>query len=85
MKAYRASLLYFSGRQAMLEQDGLLVVGPDASGRQVVQAMGSYPCQVALYPDLVIEHNRNDKRNFLIMIKVLRKSHCLLAMMPNGV
>ena len=56
MKAYRASLLYFSGRQAVLEQDGLLVVGPDASGRQIVQAIGSYPSQIALYPDVTVEH-----------------------------
>ena len=56
MKAYRASLLYFSGRQAMLEQDGLLVVGPDASGRQIVLAIGNYQTQAPLYPGLVIEH-----------------------------
>ena len=46
MKAYRAAVLYFSGRQAVLEQDGLLVVGPDESGREIVQAMGSYQAQV---------------------------------------
>ena len=56
MKAYRASLLYFSARQAMLEQDGLLVVGPDASGRQIVLAMGNYQTQAPLYPGLVTEH-----------------------------
>ena len=42
MKALRASLLYFKGRQAVFEQDGLLVVGSNAQGRQVVQAIGSY-------------------------------------------
>jgi guanine deaminase len=45
MKAYRASILYFpdpSVPQAALETDGLLVVGPDARGRQVVQALGPY-------------------------------------------
>ncbi len=43
MKAYRAALLYFTGpAQAAYEADGLLVVGPDAQGRQVVQAVGSY-------------------------------------------
>ena len=43
MKAYRASILYFSGpAEATLESDGLLVVGPNARGRQVVQAVGSY-------------------------------------------
>ena len=42
MKAYRASLLYFKGREAVYEQDGLLVAGPNAQGRQVVQAIGSF-------------------------------------------
>jgi len=65
MKAYRASLLYFAAPeslpgQAAFEQDGLLVVGPDATGRQVVQAIGSYQ-QLASqvqnqYPGLQIEH-----------------------------
>ena len=56
MKAYRASLLYFSGRHAQFELDGLLVVGPDESGRQIVQAIGSYHALAAGYPDLAIEH-----------------------------
>jgi guanine deaminase len=45
MKAYRASILYFPDpavRRAVLEVDGLLVVGPDARGRQVVQALGAH-------------------------------------------
>ena len=45
MKAYRSSILYFPDPalpRAALEADGLLVVGPDARGRQVVQALGSY-------------------------------------------
>ena len=45
MNAYRASILYFPDPavpRAALETDGLLVVGPDARGRQVVQALG--PC-----------------------------------------
>lgn len=46
MKAYRASILYFAGldpaHPAMLETDGLLVLGPNAQGRQLVQAVGSY-------------------------------------------
>ena len=46
MKAYRASLLYFGGIDAAAgkacpEQVGLLVVGPNAQGTQVVQAIGS--------------------------------------------
>jgi guanine deaminase len=61
MKAYRASLLYFAGpnasaEQAVFEQDGLLVVGPDAVGRQVVQAIGDYRQVVARYPNVAVEH-----------------------------
>ncbi len=64
MKAYRASLLYFSGpnvdnaspEQAVFEQDGLLVVGPDAAGRQVVQAIGNYRKIIARYPTVTVLH-----------------------------
>ena len=61
MKAYRASLLYFSGPNpsadhAVFEQDGLLVVGPDAVGRQVVRAIGDYRQVVSRYPGLAVEH-----------------------------
>ena len=56
MKAYRASLLYFKGRDAMFEQDGLLVVGPNAQGRQVVQAIGSFQSLRSNYSDLPVEH-----------------------------
>ena len=61
MKAYRASLLYFAGAeavagQALFEQDGLLVIGPDDDGRQVVHAIGSYQRLHADYPGLPIEH-----------------------------
>ena len=56
MKVYRASLLSFRGREAVFEQDGLLVVGPNAQGRQVVQAIGSYQSLVSSYPNLNVEH-----------------------------
>ena len=60
MKAYRASLLYFMGREAVFEQDGLLVVGSNAQGRQVVQVVGSYESSLqglrSSCPDLPIEH-----------------------------
>ena len=55
MKAYRASLLYFKDRQAVFEQDGLLVVGPNAHRRQVVQAIGSFQSLHSDYPGLPIE------------------------------
>ena len=43
MKAYRAALLRFNDdHQPDYEADGLLVVGPDASGRKVVRAAGAY-------------------------------------------
>ena len=43
MKCYRAAILRFdSSGQAVHEQDGLLAVGPDASGRVLVQAVGAY-------------------------------------------
>ena len=56
MKAYRASLLYFKGVEAIFEQDGLLVTGPNAQGRQVVQAIGSFQNLSLDYPGLPIEH-----------------------------
>jgi len=60
MKAYRASLLYFKGSQAVFEPDGLLVVGPNEQGRQVVQHVGSYHAHFQSlrdnHPGLPIEH-----------------------------
>ena len=56
MKAYRASLLYFKDRQAVFEQDGLLVVGVNAKGRQVVQGIGSFQSLQSSYPGLAVEH-----------------------------
>jgi guanine deaminase len=61
MKAYRASLLWFAPRsegvaQALYEQDGLLVVGPDAKGRQVVQAIGAYSTVSRQYPQVPVQH-----------------------------
>ena len=56
MKAFRASLLYFQGRQAVFEQDGLLVIGSNADGRQVVQAAASFHDLRSSYADVPIEH-----------------------------
>jgi len=59
MKAYRASILYFPDpavRQAVFEADGLLVVGPDARGRQVVQALGAYNDLSPRFADVPVEH-----------------------------
>jgi guanine deaminase len=61
MKAYRASLLWFAPHsdgpaRALFEEDGLLVVGPNSQGVQVVQALGSWRELAAQYPSLAVEH-----------------------------
>ncbi|WP_180131751.1 guanine deaminase [Rhodoferax sp. BLA1] len=61
MKAYRAALLYFKPdadpRQSVVyEPDGLLVVGPNASGTHVVQALGPYDALQADYAQLPVQH-----------------------------
>jgi len=57
MKALRAALLRFAddGR-ALYDEDGLLVIGPDAAGRQVVRAAGPYAQLADNYPGVAIEH-----------------------------
>ncbi len=61
MQAYRTSILWFapSGEGpagALFEEDGLLVVGPDNAGTQVVQAVGAWTHLRAQYPDVTVEH-----------------------------
>ncbi|WP_367849757.1 guanine deaminase [Rhodoferax sp. WC2427] len=57
MKAYRASILRFApDHSAIFEEDGLLVVGPDASGTRRVQAVGPYRTLGPKYPGLPVEH-----------------------------
>jgi len=61
MKAYRASLLYFSpdaepNQAAVFEDDGLLVVGLNEQGLQVVQAVGSYPALQARFAQVPVTH-----------------------------
>ena len=56
-KAYRASLLRFdSAGLAVFDTDGLLVVGPNAAGVQVVQAVGPYSTVAPHYPGIATEH-----------------------------
>jgi guanine deaminase len=56
MQAFRASILRFADdRRAVYEQDGLLVVGPDASGRKVVRAVGPYSVLAPNYPGVKVE------------------------------
>ena len=59
MKGYRAALLRFDPaaapqRSAVYDTDGLLVVGPDAAGKQVVQAAGDWASLAPRFPG---EHN----------------------------
>ena len=61
LRGYRASLLWFAdpalgAEGARYEEDGLLVVGPNAAGRQVVQAIGSWRALSAQYCRLPVEH-----------------------------
>ena len=57
MRAYRAAILRFADdRTAHYEPDGLLVVGPDGQGRQVVRAVGSWQALAANYPGIAVEH-----------------------------
>jgi len=57
MQAFRAAILRFADdRSAIYEEDGLLVVGPDARGRQVVRAVGPHAALAPNYPGLVVEH-----------------------------
>lgn len=51
MYAFRAALLSFADDgSARYEEDGLLVLGPDAYGAQVVRAAGSYRALAGNYP-----------------------------------
>ena len=57
MKAYRAALLRFDEHhQPLFDADGLLVTGPDAIGRQVVRAAGSFAALADRFPGVAIEH-----------------------------
>jgi guanine deaminase len=61
LRGYRASLLWFAdpvrGADSIrYEEDGLLVVGPNAQGLQVVQAIGSWRALSAQHCRLAVEH-----------------------------
>jgi len=57
MKAFRAAILRFADDEsAVYEADGLLVVGPDAQGREVVRAVGDYRALAPNFPGIRIEH-----------------------------
>ncbi len=57
MKAYRAALLRFAeDKSAIYDEDGLLVVAPDADGTQVVRAAGPYRDLAGQFPGVAVEH-----------------------------
>ena len=61
MQGYRAAILRFAPERApaasaIFDQDGLLVVGPDHQGRQVVQAVGAFSELRHQFQALPIEH-----------------------------
>jgi guanine deaminase len=57
MNAYRASLLRFApDGQALFDEDGLLVVGPDVRGRQCVVDAGTYTAVQARHPSVPVTH-----------------------------
>ncbi|RYF15616.1 MAG: guanine deaminase [Comamonadaceae bacterium] len=57
MQAYRAALLSFADDgSARYEEDGLLVVGPDATGRQVVRAAGAHAELAPRFPGVAVTH-----------------------------
>ena len=57
MKAYRAALLRFADdRSAVFDADGLLVVGPNAQGRDTVLAVGAYSALRERYAAVPTEH-----------------------------
>lgn len=57
MQAYRAALLSFADDgTARYEEDGLLVVGPDAVGRQVVRAAGAWSALAPRFEGVAVTH-----------------------------
>jgi len=57
MQAYRGSLLRFDpAGQPVYDADGLLVVGPDADGRQRVKDAGAYAAVAARHPQVPVTH-----------------------------
>ncbi|MBT9551515.1 MAG: guanine deaminase [Hydrogenophaga sp.] len=59
MKAYRAALLRFDDQhQPVYDSDGLLVVGPDATGRKVVRAVGDHASLIDRFPGVAVEDLR---------------------------
>jgi len=60
MKAYRARLLRFDddSGQPLYDEDGLLVVGPDAHGQTVVRAAGAHAALIDRFPGVAVDDLR---------------------------
>lgn len=59
MQAFRAAILRFAGdRRAVYEEDGLLVVGPDAAGQPVVRAVGPWSALAPNFPGVAVQDLR---------------------------
>ncbi|GKT20376.1 guanine deaminase [Acidovorax sp. SUPP3334] len=57
MQIYRSGLLRFADdHSALYEEDGLLAVGPDAQGRQLVQAAGAWHALAPEYAQWPVVH-----------------------------
>ena len=57
VSVFRAALLRFAANgSALYDEDGLLAIGPDATGRQRVQAAGSWQALAAHYADQPVTH-----------------------------
>ena len=57
MRAWRAAVLRFDEKgRAIYDEDGLLLVGPDAQGKQVVRAVGAHAELARNYPGVFVEH-----------------------------
>ena len=57
MKCYRAAILRFDADgQAVHEPDGLLAVGPDPTGREVVLEVGAYAALASRFAGFPVEH-----------------------------
>lgn len=59
MRAFRAALLRFDDEgRAVHDSDGLLVIGPDAQGRAVVRAAGTFDALIDRYAGVAVEDLR---------------------------
>ncbi|MEJ7929250.1 guanine deaminase [Ramlibacter sp. AN1015] len=57
MQAFRAALLRFDDHgTAVFDEDGLLVIGPDAHGTPVVRAAGAWSALAGNFPGIAVEH-----------------------------